>query len=282
MGALAIIGTFGLPAIIVFLTIRHKERMKRLELEVGQQKALPPAKDGQTVAELKERVAHLETIVCSVDFELNAKLNRLAGQQSQMFAMTGPKDSELAFDQTTALTGPAGRLTAGQRVADRFVVDRPLGAGGMGAELCAGLAAAHEQGIVHRDLKPGNVLFDDQGRAKIIDFGLARLPHIEGMTATGMILGTPEYMAPEQIKGATVDPRTDLYSLGALIFHALAGRPPYQGETPISVGLKQITEPLPSMDELPAGWAEIVTRAMSKDPSHRFESAQQMRDALPS
>jgi serine/threonine-protein kinase len=98
-------------------------------------------------------------------------------------------------------------------------------------QICKGLQAAHSAGVVHRDLKPGNILIDDHKQVKIIDFGLAALPHLEGMTATGVILGTPEYMAPEQIRGRTVDARTDIYALGAVIYHALTGRPPFRGES---------------------------------------------------
>ena len=105
------------------------------------------------------------------------------------------------------------------------------------------------------------------------------------MTATGMLLGTPEYMAPEQIKGGNVDPRTDIYALGALTYHALTGRPPLCGDTPIAVSLAQTMEqPIPPSQLRPglsAEWDAFVLRALAKDKEQRFETAQAMRDAIP-
>ena len=152
-------------------------------------------------------------------------------------------------------------------------------------QICDGLEAAHAQGVIHRDLKPGNILTDEQQRVKIIDFGIARTTHAEGMTSTGVILGTPEYMAPEQVRGGIVDARTDVYALGAVLYHALCGRPPFSGATPIAVSLAQLNEPptpprrfVPDLDE---EWEQIVLKALAKDPAHRFQSAKAMRDALP-
>jgi serine/threonine-protein kinase len=152
-------------------------------------------------------------------------------------------------------------------------------------QICRGLEAAHEAGVVHRDLKPLNILIDARQQVKIIDFGLARLPHLEGMTATGMILGTPEYMAPEQIRGRAVDPRTDIYALGAVMYHALVGHPPFRGDSPISVGFAHCNEVLPAPNamrpEVPPGWSQLVVKAMAKDPAGRFDSAQQLAASLP-
>lgn len=359
----------------------HVLRMKKLELEAGGGNAhsirqLQQAEQhvhylSAANAQMEERVRNLETIVCSVDFELNAKLNRLASQQLQVRA------TPLSADEAAETAAFAiGNVQPGGRVAGRFVIERLLGSGGMGAvyqardeqlgemvalkviagsalldpgaadrfrreasaarrishpnvvrihdigeeqgvlfmsmeyiagdslsallerhgtlpipqlrdvvaQVCAGLAAAHEAGVVHRDLKPGNILIDG-AHVKIIDFGLARLAHIEGMTATGMILGTPEYMAPEQIRGKPVDPRTDIYALGAVIYHALTGRPPFQGDSPIAVGFKHCSEelvlPQQIKGDVPAAWSELVARAMSKDPSHRYAGATELAAKLP-
>ncbi len=372
-----------LPFVVVLSLVknRHMHRMRKLEIESGgvnAQAGYQLQQAEQRVqyltavnAQMEERVRNLETIVCSVDFELNAKLNRLASQQLQLQAKP-VSAAEVAETEAFAV----GNIQPGGRVAGRFVVERLLGAGGMGAvylardeqlgegvalkviagaglldpaaadrfrreasaarrishpnvvrihdigeehgmlflsmeyitgesmaallerhgtlalpqlrdtvaQVCAGLTAAHEAGVVHRDLKPGNILISG-ANVKIIDFGLARLAHIEGMTATGMILGTPEYMAPEQIRGQPVDPRTDIYALGAVIYHALTGRPPYTGDSAIAVGFAHCNEPLVPPAQVrasvPASWSDLVVRAMSRDPSHRFATAQDLAAGLP-
>ena len=109
-------------------------------------------------------------------------------------------------------------------------------------QLCKGLAEAHKTGVIHRDLKPQNVMIDHQGNARIMDFGIARTMKGEGLTADGMIIGTPEYMAPEQVEGKEVDQRTDIYSLGAILYEMLTGRVPFKGKSPISIAFMHKTE----------------------------------------
>ncbi len=344
------------------------------ELEVG--------KDSQKVEQLEAektdlvaRVQNLETIVCSVDFELTTKLNQLASRQLLLEAAE-PQDKTIAELAPTA-TIQTKLVKVGEKLADRFLIERELGAGGMGAvylaqdeqlgepvalkviaglsmfdphaterlrreasaarrvshpnvvrlydigeadgllflsmeyisgtslgesldrhgslpleqtraivaQICKGLEAAHDAGVVHRDLKPGNVLIDEQQQVKIIDFGLARLPQQKGLTATGVIVGTPEYMAPEQIRGGPVDQRCDIYSLGAILFHALTGSPPFSGDTPIETSFAHCTQPVPSLQEkrpdLNEGWDKLIEQAMAKDPAQRFESAVALAAALP-
>jgi serine/threonine-protein kinase len=151
-------------------------------------------------------------------------------------------------------------------------------------QICDGLDAAHAAGVVHRDLKPGNVLLDGERRVKLIDFGLAKASFLAGMTATGLILGTPEYMAPEQVRGLPCDVRTDLYSLGALAYHLLVGRPPFSGETPIAIGFMHVTEPPRRPRELrpdlPAAVENALMKALEKDPARRFPDATEFRRAL--
>jgi tRNA A-37 threonylcarbamoyl transferase component Bud32 len=151
-------------------------------------------------------------------------------------------------------------------------------------QVCDALEAAHAAGVVHRDLKPDNILIDAEDQVRVIDFGVAKVATLSGLTMTGVVMGTPEYMAPEQMRGKDVDGRSDLYSLGAVVFHMLAGKPPFTGDSPIAVGLAQCTDPLPDLGdfrELPASWVKFVERAMSKRPDERFATAAEMRAALP-
>ena len=376
---------FGALTVWRAMAMRHKERMALLEHQQARALSAGGEDKDKTIAELEQRIQHLETIVCSVDFELNAKLNRLATRQLQLDDATR---SQLALAPAHADTDTAGQTPAprrpalfslepGQRLSGRFVIERALGQGGMGAvylardeqlheqvalkimhgmalldpkaedrlrreasaarrishanvvkihdvgedqghlylsmeyvegsslaqlitrhgllplprvreyviEICAGLTAAHEQGVIHRDLKPANVIVTADQRVKIIDFGLARIANLEGMTASGMLMGTPEYMAPEQIKGGVTDARTDLYALGALTYQLLTGRPPFVGETPIAVSLAQATEdpvvPSQLRPGLDQAWDAFVLEALSKSRDGRFASAREMAEALP-
>lgn len=147
------------------------------------------------------------------------------------------------------------------------------------------LARSAEQGIVHRDIKPENLLLTPAGEVKVADFGLARvLSENLDLTQHGMTLGTPLYMSPEQGEGRAVDARSDLYSLGATIYHLLAGRPPFEGTSAVAVVMAHIKEPLVSLasvrPDLPAGLGEIVDRLLAKDPGQRFQSPQDLLHAL--
>ncbi len=370
-----------------FLRMWHEQRMKELEARNRLPPALPVhVPTGLPDAErklLEERIRTLETIVCSVDYELNAKLNRLASRQLQKpptidvepvptlsSALTVPSTPPPANRARIAV--PVG-VEPGHRLAGRFLVERALGQGGMGtvflahdeklgervaikvvrdawaadptiierfkrevtaarrihhpnvvrlhdmgeeggmiflsmehvagqslaerlhqagklgepevrtiaSQLCDGLAAVHEAGVIHRDLKPSNVLLSDAGPVKIIDFGVAKLSTLDGMTATSLILGTPEYMAPEQIRGGVVDARTDLYAVGMVLHEALTGSTPFHGDSPIALGFAACSEPVPPLPGVSAVWDTFVRRALAKDPSARFGSAKEMRAALP-
>jgi len=161
----------------------------------------------------------------------------------------------------------------------------------MALETLSALQAAHEARLVHRDLKPDNIFLARAAGVgevvKVLDFGIAKL--LDGgaaaaLTATGMVMGTPLYMSPEQAQGRVVDARADLYSLGAVLFEALSGKPPFQADSYTALLITIVTEPAPSLaarrPDVHPGLAAFVDRAMAKDPAARFASAREMADAL--
>jgi len=149
-----------------------------------------------------------------------------------------------------------------------------------------GLAEAHRLGIVHRDLKPQNIMIDREGNARIMDFGIARIQEVEGLTGSGVFIGTPEYMSPEQVELKDIDARTDLYSLGIVLFEMLTGRVPFEGETPLGIAMKHKSEPPRSPRELnphvPSDLAAIVLKALVKDRDRRYQTAEEMAADLES
>jgi beta-lactam-binding protein with PASTA domain len=145
------------------------------------------------------------------------------------------------------------------------------------------LGYAHRRGIVHRDVKPQNVIIDGDGQAKVADFGIARSGHSE-MTETGAIVGTVAYLSPEQAQGLPVDRRSDLYSAGVVLYELLTGHVPFEGEAPVSVALKHVSElPVPPgqlRPGIPPALEAVVMRALEKDPARRFQSAEEFIAAL--
>jgi WD40 repeat protein len=155
----------------------------------------------------------------------------------------------------------------------------------IGMQTASGLAAAHEKGLIHRDIKPGNILLEGSGqRVKLSDFGLARAAEDVRLTRSGLVAGTPLYMSPEQATGEELDARSDLFSLGVVLYELAAGEPPFTGKTPLAV-LKRLTEeqPLPLRQrnpELPEWFVHIVDKLLAKKPADRFQSARALADTL--
>jgi hypothetical protein len=374
--------SFGFAGFVVYL--KHKAKMLK-----GNDDPKQLAKEREERKQLEARVQNLESIVCSVDLELNARLNKLLAHQSALGALppyAGPVANGApvanGLPGGTAQTIARGSLLAtalqpGQKIAGRYTIEREIGRGGMGAvylaadeklaervalkiinsamavdaaaaadrfrrevsaarkvthpnvirihdliedgpllllsmeyvegmtlsaylqrlnvlrvdearlllgQICDGVAAAHAAGVVHRDLKPSNVLLDAQRRVKVIDFGLAKATFMAGMTATGLIVGTPEYMAPEQVRGLPCDARTDVYSLGALAYHVFTGRPPFAGETPIAIGFAHVSEapqpPRSLRPDLPESLERAILQALEKEPGKRFADAAEFKRAL--
>ncbi len=368
----ALLCVFGMPVAIVGIRQYFKHRNLLLEREAG---VAPEERQRLAVLEkeralLEQRVQNLETIVCSVDLELNTRLNRLAAQQSQL-ALPAPAAA------SGAEAASSGQLATGTALG-RFRVQQLIGRGAMGAvylasdpqigepvalkviarnaaedpgaadrfrreasaarkvthpnvirihdlgedggvlflsmedfpgktlaeilaqrrtlplaevrtvvaQVAQALAAAHAVGVIHRDLKPQNVLVNERWEVRVIDFGLAKASYLSSLTATGLILGTPDYMAPEQIRGQEIDHRTDLYALGAMTYHLLAGRPPFIAESPIAVGFLHCSEPPRPLrelvPELPATVEEAVQRCLAKDRAARWNSAEEFASRLSS
>lgn len=180
-------------------------------------------------------------------------------------------------------------LVEGLDLADMIQREAPLEATAVTrivGGICAGLSAAHERGIIHRDLKPGNVMIEERtGRVVITDFGIAHLASARrGHTEAGMVVGTPEYMSPEQAQGREVGPEADIYSLGVIVYELMTGKLPHTAPTPVAVALKQVTEepdpPRYLNSAISADLEALIMRCLRKDPKRRFESARALAEAL--
>jgi len=155
-------------------------------------------------------------------------------------------------------------------------------AGQLLEQMADALSVAHKQGVVHRDLKPENILLDEEGNAYLTDFGIAKDIGGEGLTKTGKMVGSVDYLAPEQAKGEGVTPRTDIYGLGVMLYEVLVGEHPFPGLTPVQLLQKHLNQPLPSIEasrpELPEALNEIIQRATAKDPHERYSDVMEMVD----
>jgi len=151
-------------------------------------------------------------------------------------------------------------------------------------QICEGLAEAHKIGVIHRDLKPSNIMVDKEGNAKVMDFGIARSLKTKGITGEGVSVGTPEYMSPEQVEGKEADQRSDIYSLGIILYEMLTGQVPFEGDTPFTVGVKQKSEipkdPKSLNAQIPQDLSGLVLKCLEKDREKRYQSADELRTDL--
>lgn len=151
-------------------------------------------------------------------------------------------------------------------------------------QICRGLSEAHELGVVHRDLKPQNIMIDTKGSVKIMDFGIARSLMAKGVTQTGMIIGTPDYMSPEQAEGMEVDQRSDVYSLGVILYEMVTGEVPFKGDSALSVAVKHKTERAPDPrelnDQVTESLSAVILKCMEKEREKRYQSAEELLSEL--
>ena len=151
-------------------------------------------------------------------------------------------------------------------------------------QICEGLAEAHKLGVVHRDLKPQNVMIDKEGNARIMDFGIARSLKEKGITGAGIMIGTPEYISPEQVEGKEADQRSDIYSLGVIMYEMVTGRVPFEGDTALTIAVKHKTEkpedPREFNTQLSEDFSRVILKCLEKDKDKRYQRAGEVRSEL--
>jgi len=195
---------------------------------------------------------------------------------------------DIGQDEPSGMSFIAMEYVEGQNLKEVLAQGRPLSfeqAGDVCAQVAEGLDFAHAKGIVHRDVKPANIILLEGNRAKITDFGIAKITSgVANLTTTGQFLGTPNYMAPEQIKGTPVDGRSDIFSLGICLYECLTHRKPFGGDSLTSISYKIVHEPFPPLHEInptiPEGFADVVQHCLEKDPAKRYQRGKDLANAL--
>ena len=151
-------------------------------------------------------------------------------------------------------------------------------------QICDGLSEAHKLGMIHRDLKPGNVMIDKNGDARIMDFGLVRSLEAKSITGAGVMIGTPEYMSPEQVEGKEIDKRSDLYSLGVALYEMMTGQVPFEGDTPFTIGVKHKSEipqePKKINEQIPDDLNLLIMKCLEKEKERRYQTADEIHADL--
>ncbi len=195
---------------------------------------------------------------------------------------------DIGQDDSSGVSFIAMEYVEGQNLKEVLAQGRPLTFEQIGdiiGQIADALDFAHAKGIIHRDVKPANIILLDGFRAKIMDFGIAKIASgAVNLTTTGQFLGTPNYMAPEQIKGAPVDGRTDIFALGICLYECLTRRKPFGGDSLTSISYKIVHEPFPPLREInpqiPEGFEDIAGRCLAKDPTKRYQRARDLANAL--
>jgi tRNA A-37 threonylcarbamoyl transferase component Bud32 len=234
-----------------------------LNREVAIKVLRPDAADADTLRRFRTEAA----VLARLNHTDIATIYELVQSDTELFMVM----ELVAGESLEAVATRAGRLPVD---AAAYVIDRVL----------AALTHAHEVGVVHRDLKPANVMVTRSGGVKLMDFGIARVYAGERITLHGSMMGTPGYMAPEQILGNPVDARADVYAVGAMLYRLLAGAVPFAGDSTVAVIQRQLSESVAPIRTLaadvPEAYDEIVARAMAKAPEERFQTADEFRQAL--
>jgi serine/threonine protein kinase len=195
---------------------------------------------------------------------------------------------DIGQDEPSGMSFIAMEYVEGQNLKEVLAQGRPLSfeqAADICAQVADGLDFAHAKGIVHRDVKPANIILLEGNRAKITDFGIAKITSgVANLTTTGQFLGTPNYMAPEQIKGTPVDGRSDIFSLGICLYECLTHRKPFGGDSLTSISYKIVHEPFPPLHEInptiPDGFSDVVMHCLEKDPARRYQRGKDLANAL--